>query len=63
MRSLPGRQVPALATHTQVPVYTEPLSKGFPYKTPSWFTTQTQQSTNITLHHSPRNFEVNQIGE
>ena len=54
---LPGCQV-ALAAHTQALLYAEPFSNGFWYKTPSWFTTQPQQSTNITLHHSLRTFNL-----
>ena len=54
---LPGCQV-ALAAHTQVPLYAEPFSNEFWYKTSSWFTTQPQQSTNITLHHSLRTFNL-----
>ena len=54
----PGNRVLALAAHTQVPLYTEPFSNRFRYKTPSWFTTKPQQSINITLHHSPFTFNL-----
>ena len=53
-----GRQVLALAVHTQVPLFTEPFSNGFWYKTPSWFTNQPQQSTKISLHRSPCTFNL-----
>ena len=43
----------ALAAHTQVPLCIVPLSNALRYKTPSWFITQPQQSTKITLHSSP----------
>ena len=55
---LPDRQVLALAAHNQFPFYTEPFSNRFRYKIPSWFTTQTQQSSSITMCHSPRTFSL-----
>ena len=55
---LPGRLVLPLTAHTQFPLYTEPFSNGFWCKTPSWFTTQPEQSTNITLHHSTHTFNL-----
>ena len=55
----PGCQVLALAAYAQVPfTYRVLFSNAFRYKTPPSFTIQPQQSTNITLHHSPHTFNL-----
>ena len=43
---LPGRQVSALAAHTQVPLRIQQISHRLQYNTPSWFTSQPPQPTN-----------------